>query len=217
MITRFLDVVLDGDARTVTRGSMPVRLSPKALDVLLLLVSERPRAVPKDEILVRAWPGTFVTDASLARAVHEIREALGDDHSTSAIRTVHGHGYAFAAEATDEARQVRATASDARPVGWLIAGGRAIPVVGAEVLIGRDPTSDVPLASALVSWHHARLIVDGGIVTLDDLGSKNGTLVRGERVDARTILEDDDDIEIAGTILVFRRGQKQSDTATAVD
>ena len=97
MVIRFRDCVLDRDARALVRRGRPVHLTPKAFDVLALLVSERPRALKKVEILDRVWPGTFVTDASLTRTIHEIREAIGDESSTT-IRTVHGHGYAFAAE-----------------------------------------------------------------------------------------------------------------------
>lgn len=209
--------MLDGDARIVTRGSIPVHLSPKALDVLLLLVSERPRAVPKAEMLDRVWPGTFVTDASLARTIHEIRDALGDADGTTMIRTVHGHGYAFAAEAVEFPGRAVAAGGHvgARSTGWLLTGGRAIPLTDGEVRIGRDPAADVPLESALASWHHARLVVDAGTVTLEDLGSKNGTSVRGQPLAGHAVLEDGDDIVIAGTRIVFRRGEKQSETETA--
>src|SRR5262245_30086639 len=97
MAVRFLDCELDADARLLLRGGALVHLTPKALDLLLLLVAERSRAVSKNELLERIWPGTFVTDASLARTVHEIREAIDE----AAIRTVHGHGYAFALAATN--------------------------------------------------------------------------------------------------------------------
>ena len=100
MAVRFLDCELDPAARALSRGGKPAHLTPKALDLLLLLVAERPRAVGKSELLDRVWPDTFVTDASLARTVHEIRDAIGDD---SAIRTVHGHGYSFAAAAEEVA------------------------------------------------------------------------------------------------------------------
>jgi DNA-binding winged helix-turn-helix (wHTH) protein len=98
--TRFLACVLDTEARSLRRHD--VHLTAKAFEVLALLVSERPRAVPKAELLEAVWPGTFVTDASLARTIHEIRAAIGDDKTGVAIRTVHGHGYSFVAEAEDD-------------------------------------------------------------------------------------------------------------------
>ena len=79
MAIRFRDCVLDRDARALVRDGLTVHLTPKAFEVLALLVSERPRALKKAEILDRVWPGTFVTDASLTRTIHEIRDAIGDE------------------------------------------------------------------------------------------------------------------------------------------
>jgi DNA-binding winged helix-turn-helix (wHTH) protein len=214
--TRLGDFVLDGEARSLTRGVVPVRLTPKALDVLLLLVAERPRVVSKTELLDRVWAGTFVTDASLARTVHEIRDALGDAAAT--VRTVHGHGYAFQAEATD----VDAGTSDAgRPRGgraalaWLLTGSSAIPLAEGEALAGRDPSVAVPLQSSLASWHHARIVVAESAATIEDLGSKNGTEVCGERLTSCRDLGDGDSIAIGGIRLVFRAGEKPRETETA--
>lgn len=147
LITRFLDCVLDGDARSLLSGGIQVHLTPKALNVLLLLVSERPRAVRKAEILDRVWPGTFVTDASLARTIHEIRDAIGEDAATSTIRTVHGHGYAFSGEAIDiepEDASAKSTPPGRHVLAWLVIGGQAIPLHEGEVLIGRDPAVEIP-------------------------------------------------------------------------
>lgn len=130
MAIRFCDCVLDRDARALVRDGLTVHLTPKAFDVLALLVSGRPRALKKAEILDRVWPGTFVTDASLTRTIHEIRDAIGDEGSTT-IRTVHGHGYAFAADAVEEAPHSEASAAafaDRRVFGWLLVGVHAAPL-----------------------------------------------------------------------------------------
>ena len=102
MRTRFLECVLDTDARLLKRAEVEVHLTAKAFEVLVLLISERPRVVRKAELLEVVWPGTFVTDASLARTIHEIRGAIGDNPAGLAVRTVHGHGYSFVAETFDE-------------------------------------------------------------------------------------------------------------------
>ncbi len=216
MITRFRDCVLDRNARALVRSGRTVHLTPKAFDVLALLLSERPRALKKAEILDRVWPGTFVTDASLTRTIHEIRDAIGDEGSTT-IRTVHGHGYAFAADAVEEAEN--SEASDAafahrRVFGWLLVGVHAAPLLKGIATIGRDPTATVSVQSPQSSWHHARLEVSADHVRLEDLGSKNGTLVRGERVTGPIDLQDGDDIIIGTTRLVFRRGEKLVATVT---
>ncbi len=216
MIVRFLDCVTDGAARSLLRNGAALHLTPKSFDVLWLLVSERPRVVGKAEILDRVWPGTFVTDASLTRTIHEIREALGDDVGPAAIRTVHGRGYAFRAEA-GHVEPKPATVSPMEPVrAWLLVGTRAIALRDGEATIGRDPTVAAPLEALLASWHHARVHVAGALVTIEDLGSKNGTEVRGQRVATVTRLQDGDDILIGATRIVFRLGEKVHATATDV-
>ena len=76
--------------------SRPAHLSPKAFDLLCVLVENRPKAISKPDLHERLWPSTFVADATLASLVRELREAL-DDHDRAArfIRTVHSYGYAF--------------------------------------------------------------------------------------------------------------------------
>lgn len=92
----FGDFVLDRDTRQLIRGDVPVSLSPKALQLLGLLVESHPRALSKTELQERLWPGTFVVEKNLTNLVSEIREALGDDPATPRfIRTVHRFGYAF--------------------------------------------------------------------------------------------------------------------------
>ena len=212
MVIRFRDCVLDRDARALVRGGLTVHLTPKAFDVLALLLSERPRALKKAEILDRVWPGTFVTDASLTRTIHEIREAIGDEDSTT-IRTVHGHGYAFAAEALEGAANPEAS-GDRHVLAWLLGGVHSVPLREGVATIGRDSTTTVPLQTPKASWHHARLEVSADHVRLEDLGSKNGTHVRGERITGPIDLQDGDDIIIGATRLVFRRGEKLVATVT---
>ena len=126
---------------------------------------------------------------------------------------MHGHGYAFAAEAVEGAADPEA--SGVRPVlAWLLGGVHAVPLREGVTTIGRDPTATVPLQSPQASWHHARLEVSADHVRLEDLGSKNGTLVRGERVTGPIDLQDGDDIIIGATRLVFRRGEKLVATVT---
>lgn len=60
-----------------------------------------------------------------------------------------------------------------------------------SVLLGRDPDCDVPLDFPQVSWHHARIEASGGVWTLTDLQSANGTLINEQPVErARLRLTD---------------------------
>ena len=76
MKVQFADCVLDVDARTVCRETAAIHLSPKAFELLAALIEHRGRALSKSELLERVWPNVFVSDASLARVVKEIRQAL---------------------------------------------------------------------------------------------------------------------------------------------
>lgn len=73
------------------------------------------------------------------------------------------------------------------------------------VVIGREAPADLIVASPLVSRRHAMLTVEGDTVTLQDLGSANGTFVNGNRVD-RVILRHGDRVHIADRMLVFDAG-----------
>jgi TolB-like protein/DNA-binding winged helix-turn-helix (wHTH) protein/Tfp pilus assembly protein PilF len=92
----FGDFMLDLDSRELRRGGEPLKLSPKALQLLEILATNRPKAFSKAELQDRLWPGTFVVEKNLANLVTEIREALGDKPSEQRfIRTVPRYGYAF--------------------------------------------------------------------------------------------------------------------------
>ena len=94
--------VLDFEARELRRDGSPVALSPKAFQLLELLVESRPTALSKAILLDRIWPDTFVVEKNLVNLIAEIRDALGDDHRTQhVIRTVQRFGYAFRGEAGD--------------------------------------------------------------------------------------------------------------------
>ena len=96
MRVRFGSFVIDSGTRELLREDSSVHLSPKAFDLLAILVAHRPKALAKSDLLDRLWPNTFVVEKNLANLVSEIREAMGDDPShPQFIRTVHRFGYAF--------------------------------------------------------------------------------------------------------------------------
>ncbi|MGH3252842.1 MAG: FHA domain-containing protein, partial [Trebonia sp.] len=53
---------------------------------------------------------------------------------------------------------------------------------GQEYRIGRDERADIPLIDARVSWEHAVIRAEGPVWVLEDLGSRNGTFLRSERI-----------------------------------
>ena len=217
MPIRFANCVFDLDARRLFRGSREVHLSPKAFELLKLLVESRPRALSKSDLLERVWPGVFVSDASLARVVNEIRTGAGDTaRRPRIVRTVHGYGYAFVADGVEDERSTDRDTRHARARCWLVCRRRVFPLPDGEHIVGREPDADVWLDSPRVSRRHARLTVSGALVTIEDLSSKNGTSVRGTRISARLGLESEDKIVVGPFTLVFRVGVEPRSTETAL-
>jgi DNA-binding winged helix-turn-helix (wHTH) protein/Tfp pilus assembly protein PilF len=118
-IFHFDEFTLDVQERRLLRGAEPVRLSPKAYDVLVALVQQRGRLVTKNELLRRIWPDSFVEEGGLTVHVSALRKALGEDASRPIyVETVARSGYRFIAAVTcDLAPEKPLTASAiARPV-----------------------------------------------------------------------------------------------------
>src|SRR5882672_10395367 len=96
MVFEFGDFELDEALFELRCAGRRVDLQPKVLSLILHLVRNRERAVPKPELFERLWPGARVAEGSLTRAVKGARAALGDDgESQAVIRNVRGHGYRF--------------------------------------------------------------------------------------------------------------------------
>ena len=95
---RFARFEVDGDILQLRRDGLPLRVEPRALDLLLYLIERRERVVGKAELLDAVWGGVLVTDGALTRAVTKLRRVLGDKaRSPRYIETLHGKGYRFCA------------------------------------------------------------------------------------------------------------------------
>ena len=210
MEVRFADCAFDADRRLVFRAGQEVRLSPKAFDLLGILIASQPRVVPKRELLDRLWPSTFVVEGNLSNLVAEVRQALDDDpQHPRFVRTSHGHGYAFCGTLSAEEEYPR-TLPPAEC--WLVFREGRVPLGRGEHLVGRSPKSIVPIDDMTISRHHARLVVDDE-VTLFDLGSRNGTYVNAERVRAPRALRHGDRVSV-GTLLLTVVRPQTSETTT---
>ena len=171
-----------------------------------------PAALSKSELQTLVWPETFVIEANLQHLIAEIRRVLHDDpRRPRYVRTVHGFGYAFQEPlVSGEPRPSPA------PVCRLRWDGGRITLGEGNHVIGRDRTADVVLDSSTVSRHHARIQVAGDEVLLVDLGSKNGSYVRGHRVDGTLRLADGDEIRIGMVPVSVRIVEGVASTETAV-
>jgi pimeloyl-ACP methyl ester carboxylesterase len=74
-------------------------------DLLAVLIRERHRVVPKEELLDSVWGNRFVSESALTSRVKAARQAIGDDgRSQRLIRTAYGRGYQFAASVEEAAQ-----------------------------------------------------------------------------------------------------------------
>jgi DNA-binding winged helix-turn-helix (wHTH) protein len=211
MKLRLGEMTLDLDARQLMRGADEIHLSPKAFELLKILVENRPRALAKNELHERLWPATFVSEVNLAALVAEIRDALGDDARKPVfVRTAHRFGYAFSGSAVEAPRIEPARATFC----WLVKDGRRLPLRQGENILGREPDDGIDLESPTVSRQHARIVVSAAGATIEDLGSKNGTLLRGQRVTTAVALANGDEIRAGSVVMRFRMSSPRGLTAT---
>ncbi len=203
-------MTFDAETRQLWRGGREVHLSPKAFDLLALLVARRPAAVSKIAIRELLWPDTFVSETNLPALVAEIRAALGDDaREPRFVRTLHRIGYAFHGQPSVEA------AGTAQPSAWLVGGSTRIPLRAGENILGREGSGVIVLDCEMVSRRHARVMIDEGGAWIEDLGSKNGTYVNERRVAARVTLSDGARVCAGSLMFTFRAASPAGETLTA--
>lgn len=186
---------VDTSSRQVVLDGTAMELTPKAFELLRLLIQARPRVVTKAEVMQALWPDCFVQEANVPVLIHEARVAIGDAEAARVIKTHHRVGYAFTAEAC-ETRSV----GRRQPLGthtYLLAfPDRRIELAEGVSTVGRQAGCDIQVNDASVSRLHARVIVSGTVAQVEDLHSKNGTRVRGQPVAAPMVVT-------AGDVVTF--------------
>jgi DNA-binding winged helix-turn-helix (wHTH) protein len=200
--TRFGQFVIDEERRQLTKDGQPVSVSPKAFLLLQILLEQRPKVVPKQQLIERLWPDTVVEEANVRNLIAEIRRVTG----AKLIRTVHRFGYAFEAPAFD----VRSRRPNAR----LDDGTRSYPLMEGVNVIGRDDGCAVALDAHGVSHQHAQIRVAAGCAAIEDLSSKNGTWVNGSRITSPVSLREQDTIRIGVATLTYRTNAPDKRTST---
>ena len=209
-MTRFGSFELDAGRRQLFSDGVEIHLTPKAFDLLTLLIDAAPHVVPKAELHGRLWPNGVVTDSTLVGLVQEIRRALSDrDRKAPLIRTAHRVGYAFNAPVERASRRSRISR-------WLVAGKRRIALVEGENVIGRDSEANVSLDHATVSRRHASVVVSDTSAVLEDLDSKNGTTIGGTRLTAAVTLRNGDRFACGDVLVTYRESSMGLPTATQV-
>lgn len=214
MRVSFGDCVFDSAVRQLTRRGRVVPLAPKAFRLLEVLIEKRPKAVSKVELHERVWPKTYISDVTLASLVARIRSAIGDDAQNPLfLRTVPRFGYAFCAETASATDREGRPAPDDR-VYRIFFGEREITLSSGENILGRDEDSVVWIDDRGVSRHHARIMISEDKAAIEDLGSKNGTYVGGEKVESLFLLSDGDEIQLGHISMTFRVFSRKGSTKT---
>jgi DNA-binding winged helix-turn-helix (wHTH) protein len=204
------------------RDGTPVAITPKAFETLARLIAEPGQLVTKAELVESVWPDTIVEENNLTQCISALRRALGNgENGNPFIVTVPKRGYRLAAEvrsadaaaAPERARGARSETPTCR----LVWGRREIALDPGENLIGRARASVVWIDDESVSRRHARIVVGDSGVTLEDLGSKNGTFRCGTKIADRVRLADQDTIRIGPASMVFRIFTRTGPTASTVE
>lgn len=176
MLHRFGQFELDEPARSLRLQGVSQDIQPRVFDLLLYLVRNAGRVVPKNELMDALWPDLTVTEASLQRAVSLARRALALGGMEGAIRSFVRHGYRFAIDEPGlgqlEPREPTtdgdlATARDlTKALRWAEAADRFAAIAAARGLSPADidlwalavecmgrPVNAIPILARAVSAH----------------------------------------------------------------
>jgi len=184
----------------LSRDDESVQIELKLMEVLVHLAGRPGELVSKRDLMDAVWQVEVISDGTLTRAVALLRKALGDNaRNPRFIETIPKRGYRFIApvEPLDTTPAAALRFKLETPDG-------EIALAEGENLIGRDPQATVRIDIGGVSRRHAKIVVDGADVTLEDLGSKNGTYLRGRRVQKPTRLAHGDEIRIGHKVARLR-------------
>jgi DNA-binding winged helix-turn-helix (wHTH) protein len=188
----------------VSRGEETVRLELKLMEVLVHLAERTGELVSKRELIDAVWKVEVISDGTLTRAIALLRKALGDDaRNPRYIETIPKRGYRFIAP-VDVSNLTRSPTRTVASRFLLEAPNSDIPLAGGKNLIGRDPEATIRIDVPGVSRRHAMIVIDGADVTIEDLGSKNGTYLRDRRILKPRRLAHGDEIRIGHKVARFR-------------
>ena len=187
----------------ITRDGKAVQLRPRAMDVLTCLAVAAGKLASKRDLVDAVWRTEFVSDHALTQVIAELRAALGDDASNpSYIENIPRRGYRLVAIMTPVAASVPPAREASLPFKLHGEGGDHALSQGPNI-IGRTD-ADISIDRTEVSRCHARIVVTGTTATIEDLGSKNGTYLNGERLEQPALLTSGDEIWIGRSVARLR-------------
>ena len=198
---------LDLQAAELRRDGHRIELRPKCFQLLVFLLQNAGKLISREVLLEEIWSDVVVGQDTLSRTVTEIRQALSDPaDAPQFIETVPRYGYKFIAAITRAHRPTNHCL-------FIVHRHQEYPLSEGEHIIGRGQDAAIHLYTPLISRHHARIRVRGSQLTLEDLGSKNGTLVNGRRVNGTVELHTGDTIHVGGELMIVRSATDSTTTA----
>jgi DNA-binding winged helix-turn-helix (wHTH) protein len=213
------------------RGNEEIQVSKLSFDFLRALVEAAPNLLTHDQLAEAVWgPRRVITPENLSQRLMTLRQAIGEQaEQPRYIEAVRGTGYRLlptvetvgSEAASHDARAIRFAAVEPRSVRrsktlWLICEHEQTVLIDGANVIGRAEDARIRIDLPGVSRHHARVTVTGAEAMLEDLGSKNGTLVNRQPIATPHRLTDGDEILIGGAALTFRISSTTMPTATIV-
>jgi DNA-binding winged helix-turn-helix (wHTH) protein len=199
------DWLVEPDLDRISSGVELVVLRPRVTELLVCLARCGDRLASTRHLIDSVWGTEFVTVNALTQLVAELRRALGDDPAKPRyVETIPRRGYRLIAPTTmtelgqqpEIEGELIVELVDDEGTEWLLEPG--------ETVIGRSPDAAVRIDRSEISRRHARIAIEGRTVTLEDLGSKNGTCLRGRRLDGVVELENSDEIQLGADLARFR-------------
>jgi DNA-binding winged helix-turn-helix (wHTH) protein len=199
------DWLVEPDLDRITRDGVHTTLRPRVTELLVCLADRAGELATKQYLIDRVWQTEFVTVNALTQLIAELRRALGDDAGHPRyVETIPRRGYRLVAETTKTAVANEPAPEDRIRVSLIDENGIEIELTARVSTIGRAADAEVRIDSSRVSRRHARIVIEASTATLEDLGSKNGTRLRGRRIDGAATLEDADEIQIGADLARFR-------------
>lgn len=213
MRVTFAQFLFDTSRHELLEEGKSVELPLKAFRLLEILIQSAPAAVTKEDLYQQLWGETFVEEANLSNLISVLRAALGDSRKQPRfIKTIHGYGYSFVGETTEDRKGDQPERVDLFVLLWR---QTEFVLKGGENIIGRDAgAADVIIPSTGVSRRHASIMIDEEGASIFDLSSKNGTFVGSDRIESSRELEDGDEIRVGTVILTFRHIAESETTRT---
>jgi TolB-like protein/DNA-binding winged helix-turn-helix (wHTH) protein/Flp pilus assembly protein TadD len=172
----FDDFRLEPETRRLLKEGVPVPLSAKTFQTLLILVEQSGKTVEKGEIYERLWGDSFVEEGNLTQQIYVLRKVLGQSY----VETVARHGYRFTAEVKPISAEllIDDTIDSAR-----VANGHQAYAVSESTIEAEPGSNGISHVGAIVSNGHGELRLGTRPGTAArGVGSKNATSLSGKSV-----------------------------------